>query len=118
LENLLKKEVKFQWNEECQQSLDTLKHKLVTTLILVFPYWKKEFHVHVDASSIALGIVLAHPGEGDLDHPISFARRKLSSTEQNYTTTERRIGNGVCIAESLDITFWDHTLRCIQIILH
>jgi hypothetical protein len=52
LEKLLKKEVKFQWNEECQQSLDTLKKKMVTAPILVFPYWKKEFHVHIDASSI------------------------------------------------------------------
>jgi hypothetical protein len=80
LEKLLKKEVKFQWNEECQKSLDTLKQKLVTTPILVFPYWKKEFHVHVDASSIALGTVLAQPGEGDLDHPIAFSSRKLSTT--------------------------------------
>jgi hypothetical protein len=41
----------------------------------------------VDASSIELGVVLAQPGEGELDHPIAFARRKLSSTKQNYTTT-------------------------------
>jgi hypothetical protein len=88
LENLLKKEVKFQWNEECQQSLDTLKQKLVTVPILVFPDWKKEFHVHVDTSSITLVGVLAHPGEGDLDHPIAFSNRKLSTTEHNYTTTE------------------------------
>jgi hypothetical protein len=88
LENLLNKEVNFEWNEECQQSLDTLKQKLVTPPIIVFPDCKKEFHVHVDASSMALGIVLAQPGEGGLDHPISFSSRKLSTTEQNYTTTE------------------------------
>jgi hypothetical protein len=88
MEKLLKKEAKFQWNEDCQKGLDTLKKKLVTAPILIFPYWKKEFHVHVDASSIDLGAVLSHPGEGELDHPIAFARRKLSTTEKNYTTTE------------------------------
>jgi hypothetical protein len=31
--------------------------EIVTAPILIFPYWKKEFHVHVDASSIALGVV-------------------------------------------------------------
>jgi hypothetical protein len=77
----MKKEVMFQWNEECQQSLGTLKKKLVIALILVYPYWKKEFHVHVDASSIVLGAVLAHTREGDLDHPIAFSSRKLSTTE-------------------------------------
>ena len=42
--------------------------------------WSKEFHVHVDASSIALGAVLAQPGEGDIDHPIAFVSRKLSNS--------------------------------------
>jgi hypothetical protein len=50
---------------------------------------KKEFHVHVDASSISLGFVLAQPGTGDINHLLAFASRKLSTTEINYTTTER-----------------------------
>ena len=57
--------------------------------ILVFPDWNKEFHVHVDASSIMMGVVLAQPGEGYLDHLIAFTSRKLSFTEKNYTTTKR-----------------------------
>jgi len=31
---------------------------MVNAPILVFPNWKKEFHVHVDASYITLGGVL------------------------------------------------------------
>jgi hypothetical protein len=62
---------------------------MVIALILVFPDWSKEFHVHVDASSIALGAVLAQPGTGDIEHPLAFASRKLSTTETNYTTIER-----------------------------
>jgi hypothetical protein len=89
MEKLLKNEAKFKWNEDCHKSLDTLKQKLVTTMILIFMYWNKEFHVHVEASSIALGTVLSQLGEGDIDHPIAFASRKLSTIEKNYTTTER-----------------------------
>lgn len=62
---------------------------LVTTSILVFLVWKKEFHVHVDASSIALGVVLAQPSEGELYHLIAFVSRKLSSIEQNHSMIER-----------------------------
>jgi hypothetical protein len=62
---------------------------MVTAPILVFPDWSKEFHVHVNASSIALGAVLAQPGEGDIYHMLVFASRKLSTVEINYTTTER-----------------------------
>ena len=77
MEKLLKHEKKYEWNKECQKSLDILKERMVTALILVFPDWKKIFHVHVDASSIALGVILAQLGEGGIDHPIAFARKKL-----------------------------------------
>jgi hypothetical protein len=89
MEKLLRKDTKYQWNDECQHGLDTLKEKMVTTPILVFPDWEKTFHVHVDASTIALGAILAQPGVGDLDHLIAFVRRKLSDLEHNYNTTER-----------------------------
>ena len=89
MEKKLKKDIKFEWTPECQESLDILKEKMTTVPILVFPNWSKEFHVHVDASSIALSIVLAQSGEGNIAHPIYFASRKLSTAEKNYTTTER-----------------------------
>jgi len=58
MEKLLKKDAKFCWNEECQCNLYILKEKMLTALILMFLDWKKEFHVHVDASCIALGAIL------------------------------------------------------------
>jgi hypothetical protein len=39
METLLKKGTVFQWNEDFQQVLDTLKENMVTTPILVFPDW-------------------------------------------------------------------------------
>jgi hypothetical protein len=63
--------------------LDNLKENIVTTPILVFTDWEKTFHVHIDASTITLGEILVQLGVGDLDHPIAFARRKLSEYEHN-----------------------------------
>ena len=77
MEKLLNKDVKFQWTEQCQEILDVPKNKMVTTPILNLPNWKKEFHVHVDVSSIALHIVLAQPDNGSINHPISFNSLKL-----------------------------------------
>ena len=37
MEKLLRKDTKFQWNEDCQHGLDTMKENMVTTPILVFP---------------------------------------------------------------------------------
>jgi len=61
---------------------------MVITLILVFPDWKKEFHIHVHASYIALGAVLTHASEGEMDHPIAFMSRNLSKAKKNYSTTQ------------------------------
>jgi hypothetical protein len=59
MEKLLRKDTKFQWNEDCQRGLDTLEENMVTKPILVFPYWEKTFHVHVYASAIKIGPILA-----------------------------------------------------------
>ena len=79
----MKKDVTFCWNKDCKKSLNVLKKKMVTVPILVFPDWKKEFNVHVDASCIALGAVLTQAGGEDLDHPIAFAGKRLSKVEKN-----------------------------------
>ena len=58
MEKLLKKDVKLQWTKSFHKSLDMLKNNMVTSSILVFPEWKKYFHVHVDTSSVALNVVI------------------------------------------------------------
>jgi hypothetical protein len=132
MEKLLNKDIKYQWNDECHKILDILKEKMTIVPILVFPDWSKEFHLHVDAYAIALGVVLTQPREGDIDHPITFTRRKLSYLEKNYNTTERE---GLAMIYALQKfrhyllgkhfnMFTDHsnlrylvnTSRCLQII--
>jgi hypothetical protein len=87
MENLLKKKSKFQWNEDFQKGMDTLKQKMVTMPILIFLEWNKKLHVHVDALSTTLGTVLSQPREHDINNPIAFESRKLSTSEKHYTTT-------------------------------
>jgi hypothetical protein len=62
MEKPLKKDCQFNWTDRIPAELRHTETKMVTVPILVFPDWTKEFHVHVDASSIALGAVLTQPG--------------------------------------------------------
>jgi len=89
MEILLKKDVTFDWDEECQKSLDILKEKMVIVPILVLLAWNKEFHVHVDAFCITFDVVLAQLGAGEVDHPIAFGTRNMSKAEKNHSMTER-----------------------------
>lgn len=79
----------FHWTQDCDKVFDLLKEKLSIAPILTYPNWQIEFHVHIDPSAITLGAILAQPGEGNLDHLVYFASKKLSQAECNYTTTER-----------------------------
>ena len=58
MKKFLKKDFSFILDDECQNSFELLKEKMVSAPILIFPDWEKVFHVHVDALGIALGAVL------------------------------------------------------------
>lgn len=88
IEWLLKKDATYYWNEECKKILETLKQKMASATIFVFLKWDIEFHVHVDASCIALGDVLMQDGVEGIDHPIVFGSRRLSKADENYSTIE------------------------------
>jgi hypothetical protein len=86
MEKLLKKDTIFQWNEDCQQGLDTLKENMVTTPILVFLDWEKTFHVHVDASAITLGAIMVQPGVGDLVLSLEFHPQMVTGIQHLQNT--------------------------------
>jgi hypothetical protein len=88
LEKLLLKDTNYIWNLECQETLETMKDKLVMTPILMFPDWVNIFHVHVDSSSIVLGTMLTQPRKNHIDHTVYFSNRKISDSEKNYMTTK------------------------------
>jgi len=85
--NLLKKDVKFNWSEECEKAFGKLKHALCTEPVLQYPDFTKEFILTTDASGKALGAILSQ-GEIGKDLPIAYASRTLSISEFNYSTTE------------------------------
>ncbi|MCO5567802.1 hypothetical protein L7F22_021498 [Adiantum nelumboides] len=79
----------FVWTDECEESFNKLKQALMSTLILKAPDWNKIFHIHVDASNFAIGCILAQPGDGNIDFPISYASKWLNVAKKYYTTTEQ-----------------------------
>ena len=54
LEQLLREDQVFNWTAECDTSFDILKRKLVQAPILRFLNWSIKFHVHIDASGLAI----------------------------------------------------------------
>lgn len=89
LYKLLKKDVKFKWNQECQEAFEKLIRGVNEDAALAFPDYEKQFHLTTDASKVGIGAVLSQEDEKGQQRPISFISRKLNQAESNYSTTEQ-----------------------------
>ena len=69
---LLKKGVKFVWDEKCEEAFHTLRAQLTTSLVLAQPDNTKPFDVCCDASGTGLGCVLMQD-----NRVIAYASRAL-----------------------------------------
>lgn len=88
LYRLKKKDVKWEWSEECSAAFRVLKNALTIEPVLGYPDQTSPFVVHTDASDVGLGAVLTQK-QGSETRTIAFASRSLSSAEKNYSTTEK-----------------------------
>lgn len=49
----------FLWCEEAQFSFETLKSAIISTPVLAFPNFEKDFIVEIDACSVGIGAILS-----------------------------------------------------------
>ena len=70
LTRLTQKDVRFQWNSNCEQSFQRLKQTLTTAPVLAIPEIGEDFMVYSDASGHGLGCVLMQK-----DKVITYALR-------------------------------------------
>ena len=58
LNDLTKKDKKFEWTEECQTSFETLNRRSTEEPVLLMPDHSKPFQIKSDASKVTTGAVL------------------------------------------------------------
>jgi hypothetical protein len=97
---LLKKEKKFAWMENCERSFQELKQRLTTAPVLTLPDIHRDFVVYCDASRQGLGCVLMQDGK-----VVAYASRQLRTHEQNYPTHDLELA---AVVHALKI--WRHYL--------
>jgi hypothetical protein len=77
-DKLLKKEVEFQWIQECDNAFELLKIKLIEAPILRFTNWSRKLHVHLDASNFVVDVVLYQSYNEMVNHPNTYVSWKLN----------------------------------------
>lgn len=90
LTNLRKKRIQFKWTEECENSFQEIKKRLISSPILAYPDFTKQFIVTVDSSSHGCGGVISQKYD-DYDAPIAYISRTFKKGELNKAIIEKEL---------------------------
>jgi RNase H-like domain found in reverse transcriptase/Integrase zinc binding domain len=91
LNNLLKKDKKFVWSDECQEAFDLLKKRFTEEPVLMMPDHSKPFQIQVDSSLFATGGILSQTDANGDRHPCAYLSKSLTKEQWNYDTGDREL---------------------------
>ena len=89
LNTLLRKNTRWKWSQECEQSFQKLKQRLGSTEVLVHHDAKLPLKLECDASSYGVGAVISHVLPDGSERPIAYASRTMTQSEMNYSQIEK-----------------------------
>ena len=84
INNLLKKDLPFEWTETHTAAMDQLAHTVATNPVLQRPNYKCPFFLEVDASQFATGAVLSQKNDQGRLRPVGSVSRSFNQAERNY----------------------------------
>src|SRR5579884_1184630 len=86
---LLKNDIIFVWTVDQKNAFQTLKEKLTSAPILIYPDFTKKFYLYTDASDSGLGAVLSQKDKDGREQVVAYASVTLKPNEQKYGVTEK-----------------------------
>ena len=91
LNDLLKKDQKFEWTKAQQDAFDELKKQFTEEPVLMMPDHTKPFQIETDASKYTTGAVLTQLDANGDQHPVSFISKTFSPAERNYEIYDQEL---------------------------
>lgn len=88
LNRLRRKDVPFQWSEECETAFQRLKDLVTKATVLAVPLPDKQLYLYTDACEFGIGAILGQIVDGQ-EKILWCASRALSRTESLYGQAER-----------------------------
>ena len=83
---LTRKEVKFDWDDRCEEAFQELKRRRTTSPILIVPDRGQGYTMYCDASRAGPGCVLMQSGR-----VVAYGSHQLKNHEQNYPTHDMEL---------------------------
>jgi len=105
LHNLLRKDQKFNWSEQCQKAFDNTKTLLCSQPILTIFDPKLPVCIYTDASLQGIGAVLKQTQMNKEEKPVAYFSKKLNETQKRKQAIYIE-----CLAIKEAIKYWQHWL--------
>ena len=105
LHKLLRKNVKFIWTEECEESFRKIKEKLCDQPVLEIFDKDLPIKIYTDASLEGIGAILKQIQEDGKEKPVAYFSKKLNETQKRKKAIYLE-----CLAIKEAIKYWQHWL--------
>jgi RNase H-like domain found in reverse transcriptase/Integrase zinc binding domain len=105
LTQLLKKDKKFEWTDECTAALNKLISIVTSDPVLHRPNYDLPFTLEVDASQYATGAILYQPNDQGQLCPVGYHSHTLNPAEWGYDVHDREL-----LAVMRGLRQWRHLL--------
>ena len=114
---LTRKEIKFDWDDRCEEAFQELKRRLTSASVLIVPDRGQGYTVYCDASRVGLECVLMQSGR-----VVAYGSRQLKNHEQNYPTHDMdlavvvfalKIWRHYLYGEEFKVYSYHKSLKCI-----
>ena len=106
LNDLSRKDERFEWTPERQDAFDTLKQCFTKSPVLLMPDSLKPFVLEMDNSLFASGAVLQQQDSNGDWHPCAYLSKSFNDMEHNYDIWDREL-----LAVIRALTKWWHYLQ-------
>lgn len=105
LHNQLKKNIKFDWSDECKDAFNQIKEILSSEPVLAIFNPKSQIYIYTDASTKGLGAILKQPQANGEMKPVAYFSKKLNEPQKKKKAIFLE-----CLAIKESIKFWQYWL--------
>lgn len=113
LHNLLRKDVKFTWSTECQESFNKIKELLCSKPILRIFDPEQPILIYTDASIKGVGAVLKQKDNNGVCKPVAYFSKKLTETQKKKKAIYLE-----CLAIKEAVKYWQHWLMGKEFVVY
>jgi hypothetical protein len=111
IHNFLKQDHTFSWTDDVGNPFEGIKKAISSALVLVKPYFEKEFTIYINSIEEAVSVVLVQNDDQGNKKSVAYMIQSLSDDEFKYSFIEKHAFSLVKVVEKfLHYILGKHTL--------